>query len=103
MDIAAILTANYPGTQWALNGFNYDGLEWLDESPKPSEAELAKLWPEVEYAEALREVRAARLARFNAESDPIFFQYQRGERTEQEWLDAVALVESELPLPSKSK
>jgi hypothetical protein len=31
------------------------------------------------------------------ESDPIFFQWQRGTKTEQEWLDAVALVHLQYP------
>ena len=31
------------------------------------------------------------------ESDPIFFQYQRGSKTEQEWLDAVNSVKAQFP------
>lgn len=31
------------------------------------------------------------------ESDPIFFQYQRGSKTEQEWLDAVNSVKARFP------
>jgi hypothetical protein len=31
------------------------------------------------------------------ESDPIFFQYQRGSKTEQEWLDAVNAVKTQFP------
>ena len=31
------------------------------------------------------------------DSDPIFFQYQRGIKTQQEWLDAVAAVQAEYP------
>ena len=31
------------------------------------------------------------------ESDPIFFQYQRGLKTEQDWLDAVAKVHLQYP------
>jgi len=48
MDIPQILTSKYPGAQWVLDGDDYSGLEWLDDSPKPSEAELTALWPEVE-------------------------------------------------------
>ncbi len=31
------------------------------------------------------------------ESDPIFFQYQRGSKTEQEWLDAVNAIKIQYP------
>lgn len=31
------------------------------------------------------------------DSDPIFFQWQRGTRTQQEWLDAVAAVQALYP------
>jgi hypothetical protein len=48
MDIANILTIKYPGTIWTLNGDLYDGLEWLDKSPKPTEEELESSWTEVQ-------------------------------------------------------
>jgi hypothetical protein len=34
---------------------------------------------------------------YNVQSDPIFFQWQRGTRTEQEWLDAVNAIKAEFP------
>jgi hypothetical protein len=44
IDYAAILSLNYAGTQWSLNGDSYEGLEWLDSTPKPTQAELDALW-----------------------------------------------------------
>ena len=43
-DYGAVLTANYPGTIWTLNGDTYDGLTWLDDTPQPTQAELDSLW-----------------------------------------------------------
>ena len=60
MDIPAILTANYPNAQWSLNGDAYDGLDWLDNSPKPTEDELVAAWPGVRDARAWAAVRAER-------------------------------------------
>jgi len=60
MDIPAILTDRYPGTSWSLNGDTYDGLDWLDDSQKPSEDELAAVWPEVQSDRAWAQVRAER-------------------------------------------
>lgn len=44
VDYSAVLTLNYPGAQWTLNGDTYDGLTWLDDTPKPSQEELDALW-----------------------------------------------------------
>ena len=51
-DYAAVLTANYPNAEWTLNGDNYDGLTWLSDTPKPSQAELDAAWPAVQQAQA---------------------------------------------------
>jgi hypothetical protein len=45
-------------------------------------------------------VEALRLRAFRDLADPLFFQWQRGEGTEQEWLDAVAAVRAEFPYVS---
>ena len=42
-------------------------------------------------------VSVAREQAYQTQSDPIFFQYQRGAKTEQEWLDAVNSVKTQLP------
>jgi len=44
IDYSQILSKNYTNAQWSLNGDYYDGLIWLDESPKPTQDELDALW-----------------------------------------------------------
>lgn len=39
-----ILQLNYSTSQWTLAGNTYAGLNWLDESPKPTQEELDALW-----------------------------------------------------------
>jgi hypothetical protein len=51
-DYAAVLTANYAGSEWTLDGDTYDGLTWLSDSPKPSQQELDDAWPAVQQAQA---------------------------------------------------
>ena len=51
-DYAAVLTANYPDAEWILNGDTYDGLTWLSDTPKPSQADLDAAWPAVQQAQA---------------------------------------------------
>lgn len=46
-------------------------------------------------------VTARRQFFYQRDSDPIFMQYQRGEATEQEWLDAVQAVKDANPYPVK--
>ncbi len=92
MDIAQILTQRYPDAEWTLNGDNYNGLTWLSDTPKPTLAELQAEWAQVEYEVAYAAVQAKRQAAYQSESDPVFFDFQRGEVAEQVWLDAVQAV-----------
>jgi hypothetical protein len=99
MDISQILSTKFAGTEWTLNGDSYDGLTWLSDSPKPPEAELEALWPEVQYEVAYAQVEQARAQAYRETTDPIFFQYQRGDATEAEWLAAVEAVKAAHPYP----
>jgi len=98
-DYAAVLTANYPGAQWSLNNNDYDTLDWLDDTPKPTQTELDAAWPAVQQANEVAAVEDARRADYEATSDPLFFEWQRGDGTEQAWLDAVAAVKAAHPYP----
>jgi len=40
-----------------------------------------------------------RRAAYEAESDPLFFKWQRGEGTEQEWRDKIAEIQARYPAP----
>ena len=51
-DYAAVLVANYPGSEWTLEGDTYDGLTWLSETPKPTQKALDDAWPAVQQAQA---------------------------------------------------
>ena len=100
MNIPAILGRNFPGAQWILNGDEYEGLEWLDESPKPSKAQLEAAWPAVEVATQVEQVQRARAIAYGESADPLFFKVQRGEATEAEWLAAVEAVRQAHPYPA---
>lgn len=100
MDITQILTLNYPNDEWALDGEDYSGLTWLSDSPKPTKAALEKQWAAVNYELQLQAVKQQRQLAYQAESDPIFFQAQRGEATEQAWKDKVAEIQERYPEPT---
>jgi hypothetical protein len=71
MKITEILRINYPGTLWVQTGEDYEGLEWLDESPKPTKAKLESEWPSVQAkiaaeAQARIDAKASAIAKLQA-------------------------------------
>lgn len=99
INYALILSLYYPGQQWTLDGESYDGLVWHDTTPKPSQAELDALWPQAQYQSQYNQTAARRQALYTTTTDPIFFEWQRGDATELEWREAVAKVKAENPYP----
>jgi hypothetical protein len=47
IDYGLILSQNYQGKSYVLAGNTYDGLEWYDESTKPTKEELDSQWEQV--------------------------------------------------------
>lgn len=99
IDYAAILSANYRNAQWTLDGDNYDGLTWLDETPKPTQAELDAQWPQVAYNQQVATVETTRRTQYEAKSDGLFFEWQRGTNTKEAWESAVQAVKDANPYP----
>jgi hypothetical protein len=99
IDYAAILTSKYPGTNWTLDGTDYAGLTWLDESTKPTQAELDALWPQVDYEIQYEAVSNTRHKEYIKTSDPIFFEWQRGTKTQADWDAAVQAIKDANPYP----
>jgi hypothetical protein len=48
MDIATILSTNYIGSEWTLDGNDYAGLTWLSDTPKPTKEQLESEWAGVQ-------------------------------------------------------
>ena len=51
------------------------------------------------YGRELEQVQQSRRQAYIRDADPLFFGYQRGENTEQDWLDAVQAVKDAQPYP----
>jgi hypothetical protein len=72
------------------------------ETVRPYTAEeLAALPPpptaeEIE-AQRIAAIDAKRIAAYREESDPLFFEWQRGDSTEQAWLDKIAQIKARFP------
>ena len=99
IDYTAILATNYAGQQWTLNGDTYDGLVWLSDTPKPTQAELDAQWPQVDYETQYEIVSNTRHKEYIKTSDPIFLEWQRGTKTQADWEAAVQAIKDANPYP----
>ena len=99
IDYSKILTANYASAQWSLAGDTYEGLTWLDSTPKPTQATLDAQWPAVDYNNQYAQVETTRRTQYEAQSDGLFFEWQRGTNTQAAWEAAVQAVKDANPYP----
>jgi hypothetical protein len=97
IDYAQILSINYVGSQWSLDGESYDGLTWLSKTPKPTQAELDALWASTQTTVANQQADTNRHNDYVAEADPLFFKAQRGEGTMADWEAKVAEIKARYP------
>jgi hypothetical protein len=97
MNFALILETNYANKQWSMAGETYDGITWLDESPKPTEEEMAALWQQTQVIVQNKQADRNRKNAYQMESDPLFFMAQRGESTMEEWQAKVAEIKQRYP------
>jgi hypothetical protein len=72
-------------------------VQWLDARPQPTWAELVAAIPEFQRSEHNKTQEYARQRDYRNQADPLFFGWQRGENTEQEWLDKVAEIRARYP------
>lgn len=90
---------------YAIGGDPAEIILWENDAPQPSDSAIAKAAKDGAFQREYDAVTIARAAAYAAVggSDGIFFQYQRGEKTEQEWLDAVQAINDANPYPVKAK
>ena len=69
----------------------------LPEVPDPTQPDHNP--DEREQERKVQEGIESRRQAYRAESDAIYFMWQRGEATEQEWLDAVQAIKARYPKP----
>jgi len=97
-DYGMVLTTNYPGKEWTLNG-GYETLVWLSEGNPPTQAELDAAWPQVDYDNQVAAIEATRRTQYEAQSDGLFFEWQRGTNTQAAWEAAVQAIKDANPYP----
>jgi chlorite dismutase len=99
-DYAAVLSAIRPGAEWSLNANDFATLAWYSDSPKPTKKTLDDAWPQVDYDNQYAAVESARRARYQAETDGLFFAAQRDGEQLDAWKAAVDQIKADLPYPT---
>jgi hypothetical protein len=72
----------------------------IEREPTPEEIAERTTSPAELLAEEQAEAERNRHAAYIAESDPLFFEWQRGDGTEQAWRDKVAEIKARYPYPT---
>ena len=62
---------------------------------------LIKVDPIKAAQRQIAQAKALRAQAYKKEADPLFFQYQRGEATEQDWLAKVEEIRLRFPYPEE--
>lgn len=97
MNIALTIRYLVPDAEYVLVGNEYDGLTWLGPGDPPTLAELEAASDAADAALANGKAREARAKAYQREADPLFFDWQRGEGTEQAWLEKVQEIRDRHP------
>lgn len=103
MDIAKVLQRIRPNAVWSLDNNEYRTLNWRSEDPKPSFKEVSDAWKDLEVEFEIERLSELRKQAYQEESDPIFFEYQRGDAEKSEWLDKIQEIKDRFPFPASSQ
>ena len=88
-----------PGALFCLAGTDYDNILWEDTRPKPTQAQLDAALASATYAAQVQQVETVRRVQYEAKSDGLFFEWQRGTNTKEAWEAAVQAVKDANPYP----
>lgn len=97
VDYALVLTTLYPGQRFDLIGDDYSGLKWMGDVPQPTREELDAAWPTIRSQRLNSIAEMERATAYKNEADPLFFEWQAGEGTQQEWLEKRAEIRARHP------
>lgn len=102
IDYSLILTTNYADKQWIFAGDSYDGLDWHDESPKPTKEELDSQWYNVKIQAESKEYqykRALEYPKITDQLDMLYHDIKNGTLETGNWIQSVESVKEKYPKP----
>lgn len=92
-DYGFILAKKYAGKSFVLRGDEYEGLEWMDSSPKPTKAQLDQEYIDYKAANDYIAKRAAEYPKLEDQLDTI---YHKGIDA---WKAEIATIKAKYPKP----
>jgi len=104
--IALALQKLYPNITWRLEDEPKTAdeykkfLEWHSDINPPTWEEIQTAHEQVLVEMELNRIQKQRSNAYRSESDPLFFKYQRGEVTKEEWEAKVEEIRTRYPYPS---
>lgn len=96
IDYSLILTTHYSNKQWIMVGNAYEGLDWHDESPKPTQADLEALWEETENIKNSSEYKYKRAREYPSIADQFDLLYHGGYDA---WKAEIDKIKEKYPKP----
>lgn len=76
-----------PNSEWVWRGEDYSGIEWFDKTQtQPTEEEIEQEIQRLQAEYPRKEAQEQRAAAYKQEADPLFFKYQAGEVSKEEWI-----------------
>jgi phytoene dehydrogenase-like protein len=101
-DYALVLTALHPEALWSLLENDLGTLVWdeTNADDAPTQAELDAAWPQVQHELEHARIEAERRARYQAETDGLYFAAMREDTPNlAAWTAAVDQIKADLPYP----
>ncbi len=92
-DYTYILSKAYPNKAWTMEGDAYEGLRWLDDSPKPSQEELDNAYISFKAANDYKTHRLNEYPVLADQLDDIFHNGIEG------WRQTIQAVKDKFPKP----
>lgn len=106
MNLVAVFETLEPGAEWRIAGSPQNAneyaaaVEWYStDKEQPTWEAVVTAWPQVQYQLAFAEVETQRRARYQVETDGMFFAAQRDGTSLDSWKAAVKKIQDELPYP----
>jgi hypothetical protein len=103
VNLVDIINTIVPNAELAVRGAPSNAneyvtnVEWFDSRPQPTWDAIEAARPAAEVAQANTTARTNRHQAFIAEADPLYFAWQRGEATEEDWLAKCAEIRARYP------
>ena len=74
-------------------------VEIINEELSETEKAEREAWVKKSYERAIEEVKDMRRQQYVIHADPLFFKWQAGEGTEEDWLAKRSQIENQYPYP----